>query len=134
MTFPKIISFLLLGFISRMTWADQANLVPLPSPYYSSRPTTVTSPKNQTEAQQALTPVYPSDGVRVPLSNEEQKFYEKNAPVTGSGNHYVQLLNKAWPIAQTHSFWALLLIGGFWTMLLTLLIRKIAQSKPRKPE
>lgn len=58
-----------------------------------------------------------ADGVRAPFANEEAKYY-----------------NKAWPIKEAHSLWALILMGSVLAVIFTLLIRKMAQSKPRQPE
>jgi hypothetical protein len=105
------------------------------SPYYPSRPMTVTQPKGKTEAQGAMTPLVPSDGSRISLSNEEQKFYEKNAPVTGTGNHFLMVLQKGWaPMAETRSFWGLVLLGGMWALLFFWLVRKILKTPPRSIE
>ncbi len=131
----KISNAFLVGLLTFpvICWGETGKLEPIPSPYYSSHPTTVTGPKKTTEVQEAQTPLVPGDGSRISLSNEEQKFYQKNAPVTGTGNHYVELLHKAWgPMTQTHSFWGLALLGGAWAALLIFIVRKIAKSKPRK--
>lgn len=62
------------------------------------------------------TSVIPNEGGRMPFSNEEAKFY-----------------NKAWPIRETHSLYALILMGSVLAVLFTILVRKMAQSGPRKP-
>jgi hypothetical protein len=114
--------------------AETGTLKPVASPYYSSHPITVIDPKKPVEVQEAQTPLVPGDGSRISLSNEEQKFYQKNAPVTGTGNHFLMILDKGWsPMAQTHSFWGLVLLGGAWAALLVFIVRKIAKSPPRKP-
>ena len=114
--------------------SDTGTLKPIASPYYPSHPTTVTGPKKPVEVQEAQTPLVPGDGSRISLSNEEQKFYQKNAPVTGTGNHFLMILDKGWsPMARTHSFWGLILLGAAWTALLVIIVRKIAKSPPRKP-
>jgi hypothetical protein len=66
-----------------------------------------------------LTPAFKAspDGVRAPFANEEAKYY-----------------NKAWPIKETHSLWALILMGSVLAIIFTLLIHKMARSKPRQPE
>lgn len=78
-----------------------------------------TSAKNAAPAASLSTPT-PSfqakaSGVRAPYANEEAKYY-----------------NKAWPIKEAHSLWALILMGSVLTIIFTLLIRKMAQSPPRK--
>ncbi len=134
MKFKALLFLMAFGILSFVCRAETKEVIPMPSPYYSSHPTTVTAPKQPAEVREALTPVYPGDGSRISLSNEEQKFYEKNAPLTATGNPYIQLLKKAWgPAVETHSFWALVLVGGFWAVILAFLIRKMAQSPPRKP-
>ncbi len=61
-------------------------------------------------------PVLNDGGIRTPFSNEEEKFYRK-----------------AWPIRKSHSAQALLVIGGVFLVILTLLLRKMFQSPPRRP-
>ena len=63
------------------------------------------------------TPVsIPNGGIRAPLANEEENFYQK-----------------AWPVRKNHADQALLLIGVVFLIILTLVIRAIAKSGPRKP-
>ena len=109
-------------------------LHPVASPYYAPRPVTITQPKGQSAAKEAMTPLVPSDGSRISLSNEEQKFYQKNAPVTGTGNRFLMLLEKGWgPMVQTHSFWGLVLLGVMWALLFFWIVRKVLKSPPRRP-
>jgi hypothetical protein len=64
-------------------------------------------------AQASPLPV--DNGIRTPFANEEAKFYQK-----------------AWPIEKSHSLYALILMGSVLAILFTVLIRKMAQSPPRK--
>lgn len=114
--------------------AASEEIHPIASPYYAPHPVTVAQPKGQSAAKEAMTPLVPSDGSRISLSNEELKFYEKNAPVTGTGNHFWMILQKGWgPMAETRSFWGLALLGGMWALLFFWLVRKILKSPPRRP-
>jgi hypothetical protein len=75
-----------------------------------SRPATPNPSPTQTV--QALQ----NGGINTPFSNAEESFYQK-----------------AWPIQKSHGAYALILMGGVLIVILTLLIRKMAQSGPRKP-
>jgi hypothetical protein len=55
-------------------------------------------------------------GINTPFSNAEESFYQK-----------------AWPIQKSHGAFALILMGGVLLIIFTFLIRKMAQSGPRKP-
>lgn len=57
-----------------------------------------------------------NDSGPMPFSNEEANFYRR-----------------AWPIDKSHSLGALILFGCVVVTLLSLIIRKMAQSGPRKP-
>jgi hypothetical protein len=62
------------------------------------------------------TPASSNDSGPMPFSNEEANFYRR-----------------AWPVEKSHSIFALILYGSVVVILLTLIVRKMAQSGPRKP-
>jgi hypothetical protein len=63
-----------------------------------------------------LIPPSPNDSGPMPFSNEEANFYRR-----------------AWPIDKSHSIGALILFGSVLILLLSLIVRTMAQSGPRKP-
>jgi hypothetical protein len=76
----------------------------------ASRP--AAPPPSSTQTAQ----VSQNGGINTPFANAEESFYQK-----------------AWPIKKSHAAFALILMGGVLLSLLTFLIRKMAQSGPRKP-
>lgn len=70
-----------------------------------------------TKPGSAVTPTIAAvDSGPMSFTNEEANFYRR-----------------AWPIDKSHSLGALILFGSILVTLLTLIIRQMAKSGPRKP-
>jgi len=68
------------------------------------------------QAAQATTALQ-DGGIHTPFSHEEENFYRR-----------------AWPVKESHAEQALLLIGVVFLTIISLVVWKMAQSGPRKPE
>ena len=79
---------------------------------------TAATPAKAQKAPVAQATTLPADGgIRTPFADSEATFYQK-----------------AWPIQKSHSLYALILMGTVLAIIFAVLIRKMAQSQPRKPQ